>query len=493
MKPRLQRFTAFSKEILPHEGFYLQSVERFEDPENRTILQHVIQASELEGPAPDVFPEHIDKRKYSRLKEWIQRKLESIDVDRTLAWMQEMERQVLTDAITPEEEEGLLSHIQHYRKPCFYFLRFYELVRQYRQFLAIRLRETDHRMVDAFMQRFYPTYKRCQSVYDTLHEATLDITRQYMQGKQESAQWESWLREVFFDEEMDGQNRYYAAVRLTFLYLNYGNHDRLKEIAETLDRHFRDGEFYSRRLLMNYYANRLIVHAKFDEWAAAIRYGHLSLRHPTADYPYYLQNLGALLLRIGKKKEALELLHSALPMVKKSPGFHSRIGFGAFYMKCLIENGRPLEAEKYGEMLLRAYRKQILAQRWHLFFSAYLQALLVQKKYEKILSMIQRFKLTDREAAYRRRPGYLPTLTWFHASALYEEGQISLETLENTLHEARNAAGKHTHALRWMLDLARQLQTLLPEAFSRLAAELEAELASNASPEGVWATHEFQD
>ena len=68
-------------------------------------------------------------------------------------------------------------------------------------------------------------------------------------------------------------------VRLTFLYINYREFEKLKKLFVKLDDMFMKGENYSRRLLANYYANRLILHSKFNEWETAINYGYLSIRH----------------------------------------------------------------------------------------------------------------------------------------------------------------------------------------------------------------------
>ncbi|MFC7669581.1 hypothetical protein ACFQT0_21095 [Hymenobacter humi] len=50
-------------------------------------------------------------------------------------------------------------------------------------------------------------------------------------------------------------------VRLTFLYFNYSEFDKLKAVYEALDGMLRQGMFYSRRILFNYYANSVLLHS----------------------------------------------------------------------------------------------------------------------------------------------------------------------------------------------------------------------------------------
>ncbi|MEZ4934351.1 MAG: hypothetical protein R2788_19770 [Saprospiraceae bacterium] len=86
-------------------------------------------------------------------------------------------------------------------------------------------------------------------VNDQLHQATRDIMLQYSENTTESIQWERWLTSVFYDEQLDGYNRYMALVRLTFISFNYGKPDLLLGQFEMLDKEFKKGKI----ILKDYY------------------------------------------------------------------------------------------------------------------------------------------------------------------------------------------------------------------------------------------------
>lgn len=90
---------------------------------------------------------------------------------------------------------------------------------------------------------------------------------------------------------LDGLNRYLAIVRLTLIYFNYREYDRLDKIYDDLDGMMRGGQFYSRRILLNYYANRVMLHSKRNELEKASVYGYLSIRQHSGDYLHYVNNL----------------------------------------------------------------------------------------------------------------------------------------------------------------------------------------------------------
>ena len=84
MKTKLLSFQRFSQQLLPHEARYLSQIQAFHDVENQQIIQKLLlKATE---PSQHVqFDESIDKRKYSRIKKWVQEKLNAIDVDQEFA------------------------------------------------------------------------------------------------------------------------------------------------------------------------------------------------------------------------------------------------------------------------------------------------------------------------------------------------------------------------------------------------------------------------
>lgn len=297
-----KKFTEFASALLPFETEYLLGIHQFQDAENIHILTTVAYNSRNAGKIKP-FSNKIDKRKYSYLKKWITGKLEAINVDVYLEWLSEMDRKIMTDALEPEDEKKLISQIRQHHKPGYYFIRFYELVQNYQNFLLIRMRQSNYEVAGSFLEKFREVYQHSRIIHHRLHLAARDIVRQYSQYDTDAAKWEKWLLNVFYDENLDGLNRYLAVVRLVFLYYNYKDYHRLIGIFEYLEEMFKNGKLYSPRILANYYANRLLVHSRNNEPDLAESYGYLSIRYRSNDYLYYLTNLCAILLRKNKNRK----------------------------------------------------------------------------------------------------------------------------------------------------------------------------------------------
>ena len=467
MRSKLQKFTDFTNALLPHETAYLLSIQQFEDEKRLDILEQVdYNCRQIQQFTP--YDENLDKRKYSNLKAWIPERLQAIDVDAQFEWMSDLERKIMTDSIMPEEEKQLLKAIRHYEHPSFYFVKFYELVKHYRHFLLIRLRYADHDLADQFIREYDPAYQHCRTINEKLHTATTDIVHQYAGNSTESKQWEQWLTTVFYDEQLDGHNRYLALVRLIFIGFNYRNFEPLLEKFDYLDQLFRQGKYYSKRLLLNYYGNRLLLHSKFQEFDQAAYYGYLSIRSKNHDYLFYVTNLAAVLLRQDKQEEALQVMREAYPEMKTTQNFHTKVGFVAFFIKCLNKNGRFKNAESYANSFLRAYKKEILEYRWHIFFTAYLETLLALKDYRKMTRLIRQNRLLELEKKYQDRANYLPTLTWYNAVAEYKELTLTEEELFQLMAAHIQTLRDHPDRAPQVADLLAELQPHIPKVANRL-------------------------
>ncbi len=429
MKTKLKKFTEFAAELLPHEADYLWSIQQFEDSEKIDILSRMRENAHNQS---QLLPYNlaIDKRKYSSLMQWIQSKLDAIDVDLFFEWINEMERKVTTDAITSEEEKVLLRKIRKYQHPNHNFIKFFELAFKFRHFLLIRLRYKEHQQVHAFIEQYQGVYDRCKQVNRELHEVTVDLIEQFNARKTEgSPKWEPWLLQYFNDEQLDGFNRYMIVVRLTFLYFNTREFQKLKELYDTLDGMLSKGLFYTRRILYNYYANRLMLHSKFDVLQQAEEYGYLSIRQKNPDRIQYLSNLSSILIRRGKTEEALNLLKDSFAEVNKSTNFYHKVGFISFYIKCLNLSGNAKRGEMLAESLLRIHKDDILSQRWYSFFAAYIQSLAKQGKFLKVLQVFRKYELLSKDTEDQQKAVYLPTVRWYYEIALLKEGKIDAEVL----------------------------------------------------------------
>jgi hypothetical protein len=457
VKHKLKIFSDFSKGLLPLEVDYLTHIEKFEDPVHRKILQS-IQSYNKSGIL--TLPTDVDKRKYSYLKKWISNKLDAIDVDLALSKLCDLDKKVLTDSLMPEDEKALVRLVKRQLSLPYYFMRMYELAKNYHSFLLIRIRYHNLQIIEDYLKKYESAYNHSRQISDKLHKATKDIIDQYSFLKSGSRQWEDFLKDVFYDETLDGLNRYNAIVRLTFLYYNYNELDKIVSLYDYLDSQITGGGFYSRRILLNYYSNRVILHAKLNDMDRAEYFGHLSLRGKGSDYIHYLNVLVSVLLRQNKNKLALEMMQESIPELRKTISFHNRVGFAALLIRCFNANNKPAEGESYASTFFRAYRGQIMMYRWHTFFSAYIQSLVMQEKYREVLSLCNRQNILTRELDYQSR-GYLPIISWYYQLSLYKTGKTDLKSFRQYI----NLSEKKFIDNPNLMDIKSELINHVPDLF----------------------------
>ncbi len=467
-KTPLKKFAAFAAKLFPHEIAYLKRIEQFADAENKAILDRLlINASSTE--CEKTYDLSIDKRKYSKIKGWIQKQLATINVDRELRNIQDTEYKILTDDISPEVEGYILDQMKKYRSRDFHFIRFYELVDRYRQYLLVRMRYRAHDATLKFIDQHRVEYQKAKRINRDLYQVTHDIVEQYRTGKRESKQWEPLLKSYYLDDDLDGLNRYTALVRLTFIHINYRDFEELFPLYEHLDQLLTEGKFYSRTILANYYSNRVIIHSKREEWNLAENYGYLSITHVNKDYLQYVNTLTGILLRKKKYPEALQLMQKSLPRLKETNSSHNRSGFASFYIHTLQLNQRPKQARKYAESFLRLYKKEIFEHRWHTFFSFYLKALISLKNWEQLLIVFDKYDLLELDKKYQQKANYLPTLPWFHFLASFKLGHLDKEHFLNQLYQScgeyLGSSTKRNH----INSLCKELQSYAPAVFSQFS------------------------
>lgn len=451
-KMQLQKFTEFANQLLPHETSYLLSVQQFEDSQKLDILKLLDYNCRNIGQFTP-YDTAIDKRKYSHLKNWIADRLQEIDVDHNYKWMLELEKKIMSDSITWQEEKSLLKEVRNYKHPGFYFSKFYELLQLYRHFLLIRLRYLDYEEVHSFLEHYKADYEFSRQIGDRLNRATNDIVRQYSGGSTTSAKWESWLEEIFYDDKVEGIKRHMALIRLTFVSFNYRKYDMLREKYDYLDVQLSEGRYYSKRLLVNYYINRLLLHSRFREYEKAAFFGYLSIREKTHDYILYVNNLCSVLLKLNRYQQALELMRQAAPEIRDTQNMFNRVSFVAYYMGALNKNGLYRNAEGYGETFLRAYSKDVVAHRWHLFFSHYFEALLNLGNFDKVLKTIKKFDLLSKDRAFQNKPGYQPNIPVAWYVSQYKEGNLEPTVVKLALEELSELSKKQLSGKSFIRDI----------------------------------------
>lgn len=479
-KEKLQRFRRFISALMPHEMAYLAQKANFADPTNQFLFEQIKETVNF----PDRFvnfDETLDKRKYNYMQNWISKQLTAIDADHQFKWMHHLDEQIMTDQISQEEELQLISRIKKYSPPDYYFIRFYELAQNYRNYLLIRMRINYLSIVSNFIEDQRQNYQKALEVNLLLHDATNDIVNQYITKSTDSRQWEDRLISIFYDSTLDGLNRYYAIVRLTFIYYNYKEFHKLSQIYNDLDKLIISGQIYSKRILVNYYANRLLLHSRYNELDKAAYYGYLSIKVHSSDYLFYVNNLCGILLRRDKARDALQLMEDNLAEFKQNISPHTRIGFTSYYVKSLNQNAKHQKALRVSQHFLDQHNSAYLDYRWRLFFMAYFETLLALNRYTQLIKTYNKQKLQAKEAVFMERSDAIPGIDWYYQLALYKEGNINIKQFKSRLSEGfRPAYSRHHHPQ--LVQLIGHLRPHVPE----LARFFDNLLKVFTQPEYIW-------
>jgi len=460
--PKLKKFTDYASTLLPHEVDYLTSVAQFIDIDNQSIFQSIRDC--LEQNKEYTLPKkEIDKRKYSRLMYWMEKNLSKIDVDLDYSAILRLEEKIMTDSILPLEEKWIVKRLKNYQDVCYNFMRIYQLAQHLSSFLMIRMRTEEQDIVQFFLEKFKDRYLLSRDIAQLLNDATGAIISQYNGEREHTREWESKLIEVFQNEQLDGQNRYAAIVRLTFLHYNYKDYTNLEILYRELDTCFSKGLFYSKRILTNYYSNRVLIHAHFDEWEKATYYGKLSIKFKGTDYIQYLNNLSAILIRTGKHKEALQYMQQSWPEFKNTVSSHNKVGFVSFYIRSLNRLEQSQEALSYALSFLSANKNEILHHRWHLFFTSIMQSMLFQNKYAELLKLVEKYKLLERDQQSKSKPNYLPTLKWYYTIAAYRMKHFTFDSVIKSLQDDILTPNLQDHKLHILEDTYSDLRKVAPD------------------------------
>lgn len=463
-KQKFKKFNDFIKGLLPHETTYLLNKQQFDDPENLTILQqtHEIVAGHVNQPS---FSSHIDKRKYSRMIKWITDNLEGANVDVEFDELILLEQKLMKDAINTKEEQQLLAIIKKTDTTHYYFMKRFELSLHFSNFLLIRMRHREYQETESFIRRYDKSYEHSRLVYSRIQEATIDITDQYSFNDKESIHWENWLLTIFRDPMIDGLNRYCALVRLLFIYFNYNKQSKMESLFMEVEPLLATGKFYSKRILINYYGNRLLFHSKSNQLDQAEKYGYLSTRVQNSDYLYYVNNLAMVLLKQGKINDALKIMREAFPEANKSQNFHHKVSFVASFARCLTDTGEISKAITHCEIFLNAYKNDLLAHRWHFFFTIYFRALFLKGQNKKVIQLIQKFKLLNKEKKYLEKITSVATLEWYYYAAMYKNENIELKELKEFKKTFLQNYDKLINKSKAVSELITDTEKIIPELF----------------------------
>lgn len=165
-------------------------------------------------------------------------------------------------------------------------------------------------------------------------------------------------------------------------------------------------------------------------------------------------------------------MSQSIPDLKHTNSFYNKIGFVSFYIKTLIYNNKAKNAVSYATTFLEAYRKEIFDTRWHLFFTAYLQALLTAEKYEKVTGLTKRYNLIGLEKKFIDSTVYLPVLQWYHEVALFIEGRQSKENLIETIVNSAVGLLSHSYKAGRVFELLDVIHDFVPEETAEIKNRL---------------------
>jgi len=195
MKKKFLAFSRFTEEMLPHELDYLLGIQVFEDPERLSILELMRHNNEPFYPEKP-FDEKIDKRKYSHLKNWILQRLATIDVDQQYEWLSKTDHDIMTGNLSDETELQILKRIEKPQGPTFHFIKWYDMLRNYRQHLLRRMRYEPYGQVMTYLRKRQGRYQDAQQRIEQMHLILVDITRYYSTGSGYHQRWDEWLRGI---------------------------------------------------------------------------------------------------------------------------------------------------------------------------------------------------------------------------------------------------------------------------------------------------------
>lgn len=473
MRTKLTTFQEYTQSLYPHEVDFLLSVQNFSKKTNLAILRQIHTNTTLQQ-TPKAFDTTVDKRTYSYVKTWIQETLSKIDVDVFFEWLILAEKKVLTDIVSPSDEAEILDFIKQTKPTHYYFIRFYEFLQYYRDYLLVRSRTKYNRVVSEYLEKYKNNYLKSTQINQQLHLITTEIVNKEITQKEELASAESLLQSIYYDDELDAYTRYRAVVRLTIYFYNNRQFDKQLVVYQHLDELFKTPLFYSKRLLANYYANRAMMHFKLNELVLAEKYGYLSIKNKNSDYLFYLINLCGVLLKQNKKEEALSLMRNSIPELKNTNNNYYKIGFASFYIKTLVVNQKSNKAVEYASNYFEIYRKEIFEFRWHLFFCAYLQALIQAGKYAKLLSLCRRYKLVQKEKQRIDRADYMPVIQFYSLISEYLENIISSDKLVISIVKLVQNLMSDKYRSRKVLELFDELAPNLPDEIKSIKKELQA-------------------
>ena len=302
--------------------------------------------------------------------------------------------------------------------------------------MLVRIRLNDYELINKFIHDFHDDYIRCKEVSNRMIYATSNIISDYHNYKisSNSIKWKNWLKSLYTDENLDGQNRYQSLILLSYIALTENkDFEAVLSYFDNLEKKLKNGYYYSRKLLLNYYGNKQLILMKLHKYDYALYYGKLSISDQGNDYIMYLNNYCFNLLKLGEPQKALSLLKEALSFARQMSNKYNRTLYISSLMKCYNSIGQYNNAKQFAENQLALHKEEIIQYNWYKFFRTYIETLLRLRAYYEVKKTIKHYNLIDKENDSLKSYITFPYFKWFLALVNFKEGNISQNKFSNTV------------------------------------------------------------
>jgi len=434
VKKPSRKFDLFAASLFPTEVEHVKNNNEITDPELLSIIDRL--HAFVNFPERDVkFDQNIDPRKYSRIIKYFESKLHKIDVDAYYAWITTIDYQITTDAIPPEDQQRILREINAFEPAWFHAASFYRTMQNYKRYLLIRFREKDYETVRNFLEKHADYYFENEEIERKIDDLTSKFVVRETSPSDKIKQGDiDWLLTIFYDSEISKKNRYQALVAYNLHHITTRQITPMLEPMAALESSLLKGDFYSRRILANFYANKLLLRNFEGDYEDASYCGLQSIKQYTEDYLYYLNNYCSVLMNLNKFDEVLQRSKDAMIFYKSSQDNSRKVIFMANYCRCLNNYLDYKKSIRQANRLIDELGSSIFQFKWHYFFRIYFSALMQANRPDELLRLEKRFKLTEREKNFE----FSPYLKLYTLAAGFLEMKLSQTELHRKLEKIRD-------------------------------------------------------
>lgn len=422
MSSKLKKFNEFVDTLFPSEINYIIENSNFQDAELKGILNRIKKKLEPNG-AKVQFDDRIDPRKYSKLKLKILEKLKKINVDHFYEWISSINFSIRTDGISPQDQSRILVEIKNFSPQWYHAQSFYNAIKAYRHYLLMRNRAKDYEVIVAFLEEHKEAIKRNDQKQNRLDQIIEKLTiKSCIEDLKEEDL--NILKSTIEDEGVSRQTIYSAWLAYNMYFLHYQLVEKLIEPMQLIEESIFEGNFYSRRILANFYANKLIIYNRLEKNNEAAYYGSLSIKPQTQDYLYYVNNYCSILLTQERFVECSAIIRKSFSWFSESRNKSRKTIFISNYCRALNNLGQEQKAVRLALQFSIEMKDQLFQHQWNYFYRTYFEALYKTGSYRNIIEISRRKKLVERE----QNLNHTPFIECYLLACNYLELKISKES-----------------------------------------------------------------